>query len=172
MAQRVAQMDNESIEIGREASRGRRIAGPLELGDEGREPLLSVALVLGLVERLPIGPAYPLALLLGQLRDQVARPVNGAILAIGGRPALLDRLDQSGGAVGDDEHRRPEPAGDQVPCEGEPVLVGLAHPEADADEDPLTLLGEAPGAKDALLRALRPDIEEDRVENSATSPTP
>src|ERR1700731_2692356 len=86
------------------------------------------------------------------------------MLAIRGRPALLDRLDQSGGAVGDDEHRRPEPAGDQVPCEEEPVLVRLAHPEADADEDPLALLGEAPGAKDALLRALRPDVEEDRVE--------
>src|SRR5947199_4019162 len=71
-------MDDESIEIVGEASRGRRIAGPLELGDEGREPLPSVALVLGLVERLPVGPAHPLALLLGQLRDQVARPVNGA----------------------------------------------------------------------------------------------
>src|ERR1700732_531434 len=85
---RVAQMGDESIEIVREASRARRIAGPLELGDEGREPLGSVALVLGLVERLPIRPAHPLALLLGQLREQVARPVNGAMLAIGGRPAL------------------------------------------------------------------------------------
>jgi hypothetical protein len=27
-------MDDESIEIVREASRGRRVAGPLELGDE------------------------------------------------------------------------------------------------------------------------------------------
>src|SRR6478609_2200219 len=124
---------------------------------------LPITFVLRFVERLPIGPAHPLALLLGQLRDQVARPVNGAMLAIRGRPALLDRLDQSGGAVGDDEHRRPEPAGDQVPCEGEPVLVRLAHPEADADEDPVALLGKAPGAKDALLRPLRPDVEEDRV---------
>ena len=86
------------------------------------------------------------------------------MLAIRGGPALLDRLDQPGGAVGDDEHRRPEPAGDQVRSEGEPVLVGLAHPEAHADEDPLALLGEAPGAKDALLRPLRPDVQEDRVE--------
>ena len=86
-------MDDESIEIVSEASRGRRIAGPLELGDESREPLPSVTLALGLVERLPVGSAYPLALLLGQLRDQVARPVNGAMLAIRGGPALLNRLD-------------------------------------------------------------------------------
>jgi hypothetical protein len=43
---------------------------------------------------------------LGQLGDQVAGAVNGAVLAIGGWPALLDRFDQAGGAVGDDEHRR------------------------------------------------------------------
>jgi hypothetical protein len=55
--------------------------------------------------------------------------VNGAVLAVRGRPALLDGLDQPGGAVGDDQHRRPEPAGDQVAPEREPVLVGLAHPE-------------------------------------------
>src|SRR5438445_13297858 len=47
VAQRVAQMDDESIEIVREASRGRRITGPLELGDEGREPRPSGALVFG-----------------------------------------------------------------------------------------------------------------------------
>jgi hypothetical protein len=46
----------------------------------------------------------------------------------------------------------------------EPVLVRLTHPEAHADENPLALLAEAPGAKDALLRPLRPDVEEDRVE--------
>ena len=67
MAQRVAQMDDERVETVGEASRGRRIARSFELGDEGREPLCCVALVGGLVERLPVGPAHPLALLLGQL---------------------------------------------------------------------------------------------------------
>ena len=117
-----------------------------------------------MVERLPVGPAHPLALLLGQLGDQVARAVHGAVLAIRGWPALLDGLDQPGGAVGDDEHRRRQPAGDQVPGQGEPVLVRLAHPQAHPDENPLALLGKAPGTKDALLRALGPDVEEDRVE--------
>jgi hypothetical protein len=37
--------------------------------------------------------------------------VNGAMLAVRGRPALLDSLDQPGGAVGDDQHRRAKPAG-------------------------------------------------------------
>jgi hypothetical protein len=86
------------------------------------------------------------------------------MLAVGGRPALLDCLDQPRRAVSDDEHRRPQPTADQVSREREPVLVGLAQPQAHADENPLALLGEAPGAKDALLRAFRPDVEEDRVE--------
>jgi hypothetical protein len=47
VAQRVAQVDDESIEIVGEGSRRRRIAGPLELGDECREPLRCVALVGG-----------------------------------------------------------------------------------------------------------------------------
>jgi hypothetical protein len=94
--------------------------------------------------------------------------VNGAVLAVRGGPALLDRLDQTGGAVGDDQHRRRQAAGDQVPGEPEPVLVRLAHPEADPDQNPLSLLGEAPGAKHALLRALGADVEEDRVEDRAT----
>jgi hypothetical protein len=35
-------------------------------------------------------------------------------LAVQGGPALLDRLDQAGGAVRDNEHRRAEAAADQV----------------------------------------------------------
>src|SRR5207247_2427854 len=135
--QRIAQVDDERLEVVGEATSSGGIAGSLELVDEGLEPRFAVALVLGLVERLPVGPAHPLAILLGQLRDQVPGAVNGAVLAVRGRPALLDRLDQAGGAVGDDEHRRPKAACDQVPCEAEPVLVRLAHPERDADEDPI-----------------------------------
>jgi len=85
--------------------------------------LLSIALVGGVVERLPVGGADAFAFPFGQLGEQVAQAVDGAVLAVGGGPALLDRLDQPGGAVGDDQQRRPEPAGDQVPAEREPILV-------------------------------------------------
>jgi hypothetical protein len=82
MAQRVAQVHDERIEVIAEASSRRGEAGALELCDQGAEPLACVALVLGLVERLPVGAAHPLAILLGQLRDQVAGPVNGAVLSV------------------------------------------------------------------------------------------
>ena len=82
MAQRVAQVDDERFEVIAEASSRRAEAGALELCDQGPEPLPCVALVLGLVERLPVGPAHPLAIRLGQLRDQVAGPVNGAVLSV------------------------------------------------------------------------------------------
>jgi hypothetical protein len=42
---------------------------------------------------------------------------------------MLDRLDQPPRAVGHDQQRRAEPAGDQIAAEREPVLVRLAHPE-------------------------------------------
>lgn len=51
------------------------------------------------------------------------------MLAVRGRPALLDGLDEPWGAVGDDQQRRPEPAGDRVAPERLLVLVELAHPE-------------------------------------------
>jgi hypothetical protein len=54
--------------------------------------------------------------------------VHGAVLAVGCRPALLGGLDQPGGAVGNDQHRRAEAAGDQVAPERQPVLVGRASP--------------------------------------------
>jgi hypothetical protein len=60
MAQRVAQVDDERFEVIAEASSRRGEAGALELCDQGPEPLPCVALVLGLVERLPapvVGPA-------------------------------------------------------------------------------------------------------------------
>jgi hypothetical protein len=41
-----------------------------------------VAVVDGLIKRPPVGAADALALSLGQLRDQVARAVNGAVLAM------------------------------------------------------------------------------------------
>ena len=75
--------------------------------------------------------ADALALAVGQLGEQVADAVDGAVLAVRGGPALLDRLDQPGGAVGDDQERRAQSAGDQVAAERQPVLVRFAHAEHD-----------------------------------------
>jgi hypothetical protein len=44
--------------------------------------LPSVALIGGLVKRLPVGVADPFALSFGQLGEQVADAVNGAVLAV------------------------------------------------------------------------------------------
>jgi hypothetical protein len=73
-------------------------------------------------------------------------------------------VDQPGGAVGDDQHRRAEPAGDQVAPERKPVLVGLAHPQHHRQEHAFSLLGEAPRDEDALLGAVGADGQEDRVQ--------
>ena len=55
-------MDDERVEVVGKATGGGGKAGALELCDQGREPLLRVALVLGLIERGPVGAADPLAL--------------------------------------------------------------------------------------------------------------
>jgi hypothetical protein len=80
---------------------------------------------------------------------------------------LLDGLDQPGGAIGDDQHRRAQPAADQVAPEVEPVLVRFAHPEHHRKQHTLALLGESPGDQHALLRPVGTDAEEDRVESRA-----
>ena len=85
MAQRVAQVDDERFEVIAEASSRRAEAGALELCDQGPEPLPCVALVLCLVERLPVGLAHSFALAFGQLGEQVAQAVDGAALAVLGR---------------------------------------------------------------------------------------
>jgi hypothetical protein len=87
------------------------------------------------------------------------------VLAIGGRPALLDRFDQSGRAVGDDQHRRPRArAGDQVAPELKPVLVGLAHPQHHRQKHAFSGIGEPPRHEHALLGPVGADREKDRVE--------
>ena len=68
---------------------------------------------------------------------QVSEAVNGAVLAIGARPDLLDRADQPGRAVGDDQAWRGEPAGDEIAAELEPVLLGLAHPQPHGNQRPV-----------------------------------
>jgi hypothetical protein len=120
---RVAQVHDERVEIVGQASGGGGVAGAVELVDERLASLFAVALVGGVIERPPVGLADALALTLGQLGEQVANAVNTAVLAIRRRPSLLDGLDQPGCAVGHDQHRRAEPAGDQIPSEREPVLV-------------------------------------------------
>ena len=76
--------------------------------------MLAVALTGGVVERLPVSQTHSLALAVGQLGKQVAQAVHRAVLTVGGGPALPDGFDQPGRAVGHDQQRRAEPAGDQV----------------------------------------------------------
>jgi hypothetical protein len=56
-----------------------------------------------LVDGPPVRVLDAFAFALGQLGVEVARAVHAAALAVRGGPALLDRLDQPGGAVGDDQ---------------------------------------------------------------------
>jgi hypothetical protein len=73
-------------------------------------------LAVPLVDRLIKGPPVSLAnaLALGQLGQQIADAMNRAVLPVRRRLAVLDRLDQAGGAVGHDQHRRAQPAVDQI----------------------------------------------------------
>lgn len=82
MAGRVAQVHDERIEVVGETLRRGGVAGAVELADQRQQALLCVALVGGLVERLPIGLPDALALAIGQLGEQVAHAVNGAVLAV------------------------------------------------------------------------------------------
>jgi hypothetical protein len=54
-------VDDEGVEVVGKAAGGGGEAGSFELVDDGPEPLSSLALVLGLVKRLPVGAADPLA---------------------------------------------------------------------------------------------------------------
>ena len=79
---RVAQVHDERVEVVGQASGGGGVAGRVELVDERLEPLLGVALVGGVIERPPVGAADAFALAFGQLGEQVADAVNGAVLAV------------------------------------------------------------------------------------------
>jgi hypothetical protein len=71
MPGRVAQVHDERVEVVGQASGRRGVAGAVELVDESLESLLCVALAGGVVERLPVGSPYALALSLGQFGEQV-----------------------------------------------------------------------------------------------------
>ena len=62
---RVAQVHDERVEVVGEAFGGGGVAGAVELVDERSEALLAVALVGGVVERLPVGGADAFAFALG-----------------------------------------------------------------------------------------------------------
>ena len=96
-------MHNQGVEVVSETLGCGRVAAVVELVDECLEALSSVAFVDGVAERFPVLAADPVAVSLGQLCEQVPQAVNGAVLAVLGRPALLDRFDQTGRTVGDDE---------------------------------------------------------------------
>jgi hypothetical protein len=166
----VAQVHDEGVEVVGQAAGGRAQAARLELVDECPEALLGVAWVDRVVERPPVGPADAVALGFGQFGEQVAHAMDRAVLAVGVRPAVLDGLDQPRGAVGDDEHRRAEPAGDQVAPEGLPVLIGLAHAEHDRQQHAFAAVGEAPGDEHALLGPARAHREERCVEEQRDEP--
>ena len=75
-------MHDERVEVVGEAFGGGGVAGSVELVDQALEALLAVALVGGVVERLPVGLADALAVAFGQLGEQVADAVNGAVPAV------------------------------------------------------------------------------------------
>jgi hypothetical protein len=68
----VAQVDDERVEVVGEASRRGGVAALVELVDERLEPLLGVALVDCVIERLPVGLLDAFAFALGQLGVEVA----------------------------------------------------------------------------------------------------
>jgi hypothetical protein len=163
-------MHDERVQIVGQAPRRRCEAAVVELVGERLESLLGVALIDGVIERLPVRALDAFALAFGQLRVAVARPMHAAALAVRRRPALLDRLDEPGSAVGDDQHRRPEPSCDQVTAERLPVLVGLAHPEHHLKQHALAVCGEAPGHQHALFRPTRTHGDEGRVQKQRHQP--
>ena len=81
-ARRVAQVDDERVEVVGETTGGGGVAGLVELVEQRLQSLPCVTLVGRLVERLPVGPADALALPLWQLREQVAQAVDAAVLAV------------------------------------------------------------------------------------------
>jgi hypothetical protein len=79
---RVAQVHDERVQVVCQAFGRSGVAGVVELVDERLQSLLAVALAGGVIERLSVGLPHTLALPLGQLGQQVAHPVNRAVLAV------------------------------------------------------------------------------------------
>jgi hypothetical protein len=62
----------------------------------------------------------------GTLASTLRARVDQTALAYSGREGVLDRADQPRCAVGDDQHRRPQPSAGQVGEEIEPGVVAFA----------------------------------------------
>ena len=75
-------MHDERVEVIAQALRGGGVARPVQLLAQGLESLLAVALAGGLVQCLLVGRSDAFALPLGQLRQQVAHAMDGAVLAV------------------------------------------------------------------------------------------
>jgi hypothetical protein len=74
------------------------------------------------------------------------------------------------GAVGDDQHRRPEPTSDEVAAERLPVLEGLTHPKRDGKQHALAVLGETPRDEHAFRGPVRAHRDEGGVEEQSDQP--
>jgi hypothetical protein len=84
-----------------------------------------------------------LLVLLGSLRHQVAQAVNDAPLGLGLWPERLDRVVEPRRPVADDHQRAAQPTRSEPSTEREPVLLRLAHPMADVDQDALEVSVDA-----------------------------
>jgi methionyl aminopeptidase len=86
----------------------------------------------------------------GHLGQHVSGSVDGATLAQAGREDQLDRGDQAGGTVGDDQKRWAQPAGHHAVQEGFPGVGGLAGAGLEADQHRPALAGDPPGGQHRL----------------------
>src|SRR5450759_270141 len=93
--------------------------------------------------------------------------MDGTAAPVGVGPQLVHRPDQARCPVGDDEERAAETAPDETASEVRPVLRPLPLSEADVEQHPLAVSGEAPGDEDALLGAVGPDRQVDGIEEQA-----
>ena len=77
--------------------------------------------------------------------------MHAAPLAVGLGPQRLDRVRDSRRAVRDDHQRAAQAAPHEAATERGPVLLRLAHPQADVDKNPLAAFIDAPAIEHALL---------------------
>ncbi len=102
-----------------------------------------------------------------ELLGDVAERVHGAALFECVRPELACRFPEAGCPVGHQERRRPEPAGDQVAAEVEPVLVALPAAELEAEQDLAALERDAPGDEYTFGRlVVGAQLQVDRVQEA------
>ncbi len=164
-------MGRERRQVVGQAGRGTWILAA-ELADEGPQGRLSLRWRRGLIERRPVGG--PDAVMetgpFGQLGQDIPKAMHRTSLAIGIGPQLAHRSDQPGRSVADHEQRAAQTAADETLAEVEPVGDPLTLAEADIEQDPLAVDGVAPGDEDALLGAVAPDRQVDRVEQEREEP--